>query len=166
MEEARWSDTESGARPVEAPLNQESYQQQLVAAFEAVEVGQTFTFRRTFTEGDVALFCGVTGDFNPYHIYETFARASRFGRRNVPGLLTGSMLTHIGGLMGFLATEMAFEFLAPVYIGDTIACTVTIAEKDAERRRMRGTAHFVNQDGLEVLRAQFAGFPAHVRLAR
>jgi 3-hydroxybutyryl-CoA dehydratase len=166
MRDAPGADTEGGARPGEEPLNQQNFQQQLAAAFETVGEGQTFTFRRTFTEGDVALFCGVTGDFNPYHIDETFARASRFGRRNVPGLLTGSMLTHIGGLMGFLATEMAFEFLAPVFIGDTITCTVTIREKDEARRRMRGTAHFVNQDGLEVLRAQFAGVPAHVRLAR
>jgi acyl dehydratase len=76
------------------------------------------------------------------------------------------MLTHIGGLLGFLATEMTFQFLAPVYAGDTITCTMMITEKDAERRRMRGTARFVNQNNEEVLRAQFAGYPAHVRLAR
>jgi acyl dehydratase len=35
-------------------------------------VGQTFTFRRTVTDSDVAPFCGVTGDYNPYHQDETF----------------------------------------------------------------------------------------------
>ena len=35
-------------------------------------VGQTFTFRRTVIDGDVAPFCGVTGDYNPYHQDETF----------------------------------------------------------------------------------------------
>jgi 3-hydroxybutyryl-CoA dehydratase len=39
------------------------FKQQLRAAFDAIYVGQTFTFRRTFTDGDVALFCGVTGDY-------------------------------------------------------------------------------------------------------
>ncbi len=38
------------------------FKQQLRTAFDAIHVGQTFTFRRTFTDGDVALFCGVTGD--------------------------------------------------------------------------------------------------------
>ena len=76
------------------------------------------------------------------------------------------MLTHIGGLLGFLATEMCFEYLALVFVGDTITCTVTIAEKDEAKRRVVASASFVNQDGAEVLRASFGGFPGQVRLAR
>jgi 3-hydroxybutyryl-CoA dehydratase len=38
------------------------FKQQLRKAFDSIEEGQIFTFQRTFTEGDVALFCGVTGD--------------------------------------------------------------------------------------------------------
>jgi len=38
------------------------FKQQLRTAFDSIEEGQIFTFQRTFTEGDVALFCGVTGD--------------------------------------------------------------------------------------------------------
>ena len=76
------------------------------------------------------------------------------------------MLTHVGGMLGFLAREMTFEFLAPVYIGDTITCTVIMTEKDEAQRVIRGTASYVNQDGVEVLRARFAGFPSLVRLAR
>ena len=142
------------------------FKQQLQAAFDSIQVGQTFTFRRTFTEGDVALFCGVTGDYNPYHIDDIFAQSSFFGRRIIPGLLTSSMLTHIGGMIGFLATEMHFHYLAAVYIGDTITCTVTIIEKDEEKRVLRASATSVNQDGMEVLQAQFSGFPSHIRLAR
>ncbi len=105
------------------------FKQQLREAFDSIHVGQTFTFRRTFTEGDVALFCGVTGD-------------------------------------GFLATEMHFYYVAPVYIGDTITCTVTFTEKDENQRLFHATASSVNQDGVEVLKSQFSGFPAQVRLAR
>jgi 3-hydroxybutyryl-CoA dehydratase len=61
---------------------------------------------------------------------------------------------------------MAFEYLAPVYVGDTVTCTVTMTEKDEARRLIRGTASYVNQDGAEVLRATFAGFPSLVRLSR
>ncbi|MDQ2905712.1 MAG: MaoC family dehydratase [Ktedonobacteraceae bacterium] len=142
------------------------FKQQLKVAFEAIEVGQIFTFRRTFTQGDVALFCGVTGDYNPYHIDYLFLEESWFKRPIIPGLLTASMITHIGGMIGFLATEMHFEFASAVYIGDTITCTVTIAEKDKVKRLLQASAMFLNQDGMEVLRAQFSGFPAHVRLAR
>ncbi len=144
----------------------DAFKQRLRDAFDALSVGQEFTFRRTFTDADVALFCGVTGDFNPYHSDDDFVRESWFERRLVPGLLTGSMLTHIGGLIGFLATEMTFEFVGPVYIGDTITCTVTIAEKDAGKRSAVGVVRCANQDDQEVLRARFAGFPSQVRLAR
>jgi hypothetical protein len=41
------------------------FKQQLRIAFDSIDEGQIFTFQRTFTEGDVALFCGVTGDYNP-----------------------------------------------------------------------------------------------------
>ena len=142
------------------------FKQQLREAFDALQVGQTFTFRRTFTEGDVALFCGVTGDYNPYHIDETFAQSNFFGRRNIPGLLTASMITHIGGMIGFLATEMHFYDIASVSIGDTITCTVTFTEKDEQKRLFHATASLVNQHGDEVLQARFSGFPANMRLAR
>ncbi|GAC1378393.1 MAG: MaoC family dehydratase [Ktedonobacteraceae bacterium] len=142
------------------------FKQQLKTAFDSMQVGQTFTFRRTFTDGDVALFCGVTGDYNPYHIDKTFVEGTWFGRLIIPGLLTASMITHIGGMIGFLATAMEFQFTSSVYIGDTITCVVTIQEKDEDKRLMQATATFVNQNGVEVLQAGFSGFPANVRLAR
>jgi len=138
----------------------------LKAAFDEMAVGRAFTFRRTFTDGDVTAFCGVTGDYNPYHLDDTFARQSWFGGRIIPGLLTASLLTHIGGLLGFLATEMHFRYLKPVCVGDTVTVTVTITEKDEARRRVAGTASYVNQGGEEVLQASFSGFPSLVRLAR
>ena len=145
---------------------QPEFKQRLRAAFDAVAVGQAFTFRRTFTEGDVALFVGVTGDYNPFHVDEEFARASWFGRRNIPGLLTASMATHIGGMLGFLATEMTFQYLKPVYVGDTITCVCTVDEKDEARRQIVCAVTYVNQDGVEVLRGNFRGFPSNIRLAR
>lgn len=142
------------------------FKQQLREAFAAIEVGQIFVFRRTFYDADVAMFCGVTGDYNPYHIDELFIRESFFERRIIPGLLTSSMITHIGGMIGFLATEMNFQYLQAVAVGDTITCTVTIVEKDEEKRLLHAEATFINQDGVEVLHSRFSGFPSLVRLAR
>ena len=158
--------SEQSAQPTQPGKASEAFKQRLSAAFDEIAVGQTFTFRRTFTEGDVAIFCGVTGDYNPYHIDETFARESRFGRRIIPGLLTASMLTHLGGMIGFLATEMTFRYVGAVYIGDTVTCVITFTEKDDARRLFTGDVRYVNQDGAEVLLGSFKGFPGDVRLAR
>jgi acyl dehydratase len=142
----------------------EDHRARLSEAFEALERGKQFVYRRTFTDGDVALFCGVTGDLNPYHQDDVFAASTPFGRRIIPGLLTASMLTHLGGMLGFLATEMHFEFRGAVYVGDTITCTLTFVERDEQRRRFRAESTSVNQDGVEVLRGQVSGFPSQIRL--
>jgi len=134
------------------------------AAFAALEVGNRFQFTRTFTEAEVSLFIGVTGDFNPYHTDAEFMASTRFKRPIVPGLLTGSMLTHVGGLLGFLAHEMAFQFLAPVYPGDTITMEMWVAEKDPARRHMVLEAECRNSHGDLVLRGRVVGFPTRVRL--
>ncbi len=52
------------------------FKEQLKEAFGRMQVGDRYTFRRTFTDGDVSTFCGVTGDFNPCHLDETFAQES------------------------------------------------------------------------------------------
>jgi 3-hydroxybutyryl-CoA dehydratase len=54
----------------------EEFKAQVRAAFDAIELGKPFTYRRTFSDADRALFCGISGDFNPYHMDDTFARSS------------------------------------------------------------------------------------------
>lgn len=148
----------SGATP--------AFKAKVAAAFASVETGQTFTYRRTFTDADLALFCGVTGDLNPYHMDDTFASESWYGRRTLPGLLTASMMTHLGGMIGFLATEMSFHYLAAVYPGDTITCVMVFTGKDEAKRILTGVATYTNQRGEPVLQGTFAGFPSDIRLAR
>jgi acyl dehydratase len=127
-------------------------------------VGQQASFTRTLTEGDVSLFIGATWDVHPLHTDDRYARASRFGRRIVPGLLTASLGTHLGGLWAFVAQEMSFRFLAPVYIGDTVTLTVEFVECDPARAWVRMEGRAVNQDGVEVMRFEVSGFlPAELR---
>jgi acyl dehydratase len=126
---------------------------------QAAELGAKAAFSRTLTEADMALFIGVTWDVNPLHTDDTYARAGRFKGRIVPGLLTASLLTHLGGLMAFLATEMTFRYLAPVYIGDTITAEAEVVEADADRGWVRLACRCVNADGQEVLQADVSGFP-------
>lgn len=123
------------------------------------EVGAKSAFTRTITEADVALFIGVTWDINPLHTDETYAEATPFGHRIVPGLLTASLLTHFGGLQAFIAQKMTLEFTAPVYVGDSITAESEVIEIMPEKGWIRLLCRCTNQDGVEVLRGEVSGFP-------
>ncbi len=123
-----------------------------------IAIGEKGSFTRTFTDGEVALFIGATWDVNPLHTDDRFAAQTRFGRRIVPGLLTASLLTHIGGLWNFLATEMHFEFLGPVYVGDTVTAVAEIAEV-SDKGWLWLHCTVTNTNGEAVLKAQIKGFP-------
>jgi 3-hydroxybutyryl-CoA dehydratase len=121
-------------------------------------LGAQATFTRTMTEADAALFIGVTWDVNPLHSDESYCAGTPFKRRILPGLLTASLATHLGGLWAFLAREMRFEFLRPVYAGDTITTVGEVVEIHANgevllRMSMR------NQTGNLVLTGEARGFP-------
>jgi len=130
------------------------------SSWKDMKVGDTVTFSRTFTEGDVANFTGVTGDFNPIHMDPGTARSCGFTDRVVPGLLTGSMLTHAGGTLlpePYPASKMFFRFLAPVYIGETIQARVEVTEKNPEKNRLTLHITCTNQSGKAVLEGEVSG---------
>lgn len=123
------------------------------------KVGDQVAFTRTLTEVDVALFIGTTWDVNPLHTDEQYCKATQFKHRIVPGLLTASLLTHLGGLWAFLATQMDFHFLAPVYVGDSITAQAEVAEIDSQDGGVLLHCACTNQDGVQVLRANVRGYP-------
>jgi 3-hydroxybutyryl-CoA dehydratase len=126
---------------------------------ESIEVGRVFRFRRTLTEGDVSQFIGATWDVNPLHTDEVYAKGTDFGARIVPGLLTASLLTHLGGLWAFMATRMELHFLAPVYIGETIIAQAEVEEHDEKRGWVRLKCQCLNEEGKQVLSGEVEGFP-------
>lgn len=125
-------------------------------------IGAKAAFTRTLTESDVSLFIGVTWDMNPLHTDDSYVSATPIKKRIVPGLLTASMLTHLGGLWAFLANEFHFELLAPVYIGETITAEAEVVEVN-ERGKIVLKCRCVNSKGEEVLRAEIKGFPGQFK---
>ena len=123
---------------------------------QGLAAGDTFVVSRRFTQEDMSAFADITRDYNPIHFDKRFVEAKAFGGRICHGLLVGSMLTEIGGQIGWLASEMNFRFMRPVYFGDTIECAFTITEIDA-RNRARAAAVYRNQEGTVVLEADLAG---------
>lgn len=118
--------------------------------FEEFSVGETFTSPgRTLTESDVMLFAGLSGDYNPLHTDEEFARQTIFGRRIAHGLLVFAISTGLiartgvleGTVVAFLAIEQ-WNFKAPVFIGDTITCVQTVASKRETKKPDRGIIRF------------------------
>jgi len=126
-------------------------------AIEGISAGDKFTTSRTFTEQQVLDFAEISRDYNPFHFDERFAKAMKFNGKICHGLLVGSMLTEIGGQLGWLATEMDFKFQKPVYFGDTIKVDLTIIDID-ENGLATSEVVFTNQDGTTVLEAVVKGF--------
>jgi 3-hydroxybutyryl-CoA dehydratase len=123
---------------------------------QGLTAGDTFVVTRQFTQADMLSFADVTRDYNPIHLEKRFADVKNFRDPICHGLLVGSILTEVGGQIGWLASEMNFRFKRPVYFGDTIECTFTISKID-ERNRARADVIYRNQDGTIVLEADLAG---------
>ena len=107
---------------------------------EDLAVGMSASFAKTVTEADVVLFAGVTGDLNPVHINEEFAQRTMFKGRIAHGMLSAGFIsaalgTHLPG-RGAIYISQNMKFKAPVRIGDTVTATVTVAEVNAEKRRV------------------------------
>jgi acyl dehydratase len=125
-------------------------------AIEGIQVGDTFSVTRTFTEMDVSRFAEMTRDYNPVHFDDRFAKAKGFNSRICHGLLVGSMFTEIGGQIGVLASTVDLVFKKPVFLGDTVTCQWTFTEID-ERSHAKAQVEFRNQDGILVLTATVKG---------
>ena len=126
-------------------------------AIEGLQVGDTFSASRTFRNEEVLQFAEISRDYNPVHFDERFAKVKHFTGPVCQGLLVASLVTEIGGQIGWLASGMEFKFLKPVYFGDTIKCHFTVVEIE-EDGRGRAEAAFKNQDQATVLLAVVTGF--------
>ena len=125
-------------------------------AIEGLQRGDSFTVTRTFTEQDIKQFAEISKDYNPVHFDARFASVKNFKARICHGLLVASMLTEIGGQIGWLASAMSFQFKKPVYSGDTISCHFKITKIDGQERA-EAEAVFINQEQTTVMRAVITG---------
>lgn len=123
-------------------------------AFSEFHVGDRVSFSRTITEADVANFAGVTGDFNPIHIDEVYAKKTMFGKRIAHGVLVASLFGPAGSPffgMGSIYVGHTQRFLAPVYIGDTVTAIVEVKELRPHKQIIVTHSYVVNQDGKMVI---------------
>jgi len=99
------------------------------------------TPRRTITEADVAAYAGLSGDFNPLHVDDIFAREAGYGGRIAHGLMVLGMALGLGaqaGLFGGTVLGVQWAFHAPVRAGDTLHVVITVAAARTTHRPGRG----------------------------
>jgi 3-hydroxybutyryl-CoA dehydratase len=123
--------------------------------FSGIRVGDSEWIRRTVTEADIINFAGVSGDFNPLHTDEEYAKKTMFKGRIVHGLFTATLISNIIGNKlpgpGCIYLKQDLRFLAPVQVGDTITAEVLVFEKIEEKQRLRLRTTCRKQNGRIVL---------------
>ncbi len=143
--------------------------------FDDLAVGSRWTsLGRTVTEADIVNFAGLTGDYDPLHVDHEYVRQTPFGKPIAHGLLGLSLVAGLASqcpsvrTIAFVKIEQ-WEFLKPIYIGDTVHAETEVIAKQANGRR---TGHvtwrrqLVNQAGEVVQAGVFQTLVAMVRAQR
>ena len=122
-----------------------------------VDIGFKVTHVKTVTEADITLFAGVSGDFNPVHVCEEYAKKTLFGSRIAHGVivlgLISAAMARLPGLVIFLgATD---RFLAPVRIGDTITAMGKVIGVKKDKGIVTLKASCINQKGETVVEGEW-----------
>jgi acyl dehydratase len=126
-----------------------------VPRIEDFHVGQHATFTKTFTEEDMQHFIAITGDRNPLHVDEEFARRTQFGRRVLQGMLTASIFSTMVGMLlpgtGAIYRSQTLNFLLPVFLGDTVTAHFVVRAIDRSKHRLTIDAWIENAAGEHVI---------------
>jgi len=121
---------------------------------EDLKVGMSAMFGKTVTEADIVAYAGVSGDTNPIHLHDGFARTTRFGQRIAHGMLSGSFISAVIGTKlpgpGSIYVSQTMNFMAPVLIGETITAVATVTAIDERRRRVTLKTQCLNGDKVVI----------------
>lgn len=109
-------------------------------SIDEIQLGQTASCTRVITDEDVRSFAELSGDRNPVHLDEEYAKGSRFKKRIAHGFLSASLFSALFGTKipgrGCVYISQSLEFKRPVYLGDTVEATVVVTSIDKEKSRV------------------------------
>ncbi len=118
-----------------------------------IDIGYQTTHARTITEADIVKFAEVSGDYNPVHLDEEFARKTMFGGKIAHGVIAISLISaavaRLPGLV--ILVSHSSRFLRPVKIGDTITATAEVTDTRKDKGIVRLKTTCANQDGKRVV---------------
>jgi 3-hydroxybutyryl-CoA dehydratase len=134
-----------------------------------LKVGDSAQVSKTVSETDIYLFAGITGDFNPAHVDEEYARRTFFGTRIAHGMLTAGFISTVLGCHlpgpGAVYLRQEVSFLGPVKIGDTITARAEVIEIDTVKGRVKMLTTCDNQDGKRVVTGEAVISPRRAKKA-
>jgi acyl dehydratase len=126
----------------------------------SLKVGDKFSTERTVTDELIRKFAEVSGDYNPIHLDDEFAKDTRFGRRIAHGMLSGAF---ISAVLGYKLTErkivylsQTLKFTAPVFIGDTVTTTATVTHIRDDKPIVTMETVCTNQNGETLVMGESA----------
>lgn len=129
-----------------------------------IQVGDSASYVKKITDADVHLYAMVSGDFNPLHLDEAFAKTTPFGTRVAHGMLSASLFSTILGTKlpgeGSIYLSQELKFVKPVYLNDTITATVTVSHVYPEKNRIVLDTVAVNQNDEPVVKGHAVMMPA------
>lgn len=116
-----------------------------------IKEGEKAEIAKTISEADVYSYAGITGDLNPAHINEEYAKKTFFKTRIAHGMLLGGFISAVIGTRlpgpGTIYISQELNFKAPVQFGDTVTAEVEVAEIIHEKNRVTLATKCTNQDG-------------------
>jgi acyl dehydratase len=131
-----------------------------LASLAGIEAGTTAHFSKTITREDIQAFAEVSGDYNPLHLDEEFARGTAFGRPVAHGMLLASFVSRMVGMQlpgaGALWVRQSFRWPLPVFAGDTVDVTLRVTHKSTGTNTIIVEVNAVNQDGKNVMNGEGA----------
>jgi len=123
-----------------------------------LKIGDTFSKSREVTDDLIRKFAEVSGDYNPIHLDEEFAKNTRFRRRIAHGMLSGAF---ISGVLGYelsvrkiVYLNQTMKFIAPVFIGDTITTTAKVLNIREHKPIVTIETVCENQSGETVIKGE------------
>jgi 3-hydroxybutyryl-CoA dehydratase len=138
---------------------------ELGKSYDELQIGEEASFTKTITETDVYLFAGISGDFNPMHVNEEFAKMTPFKTRIAHGALSQSLIAPVLGTklpgLGTVAVEISCRFKAPTFFGDTITAKAKVSEKMEKKRWVRMALTWTNQRGETIAEGEAVVIPPH-----
>jgi len=121
-----------------------------------VDIGFKATHTKTITEADIAAFANVSGDFNPVHMSEEYAKKTFFGGRIAHGVIViglfSAAMAKFPGLV--IPHSLSARFLRPVKIGDTITVIAEVVKARPGIGVVIAKANCINQSGEKVVDGQ------------
>ena len=122
--------------------------------FDELKLGDSASLARTLTRADIELFAVMSGDVNPAHLDDEYARSDMFHKVIAHGMWSGALISTVLGTQlpgpGTIYLGQSLRFLKPVGLGDTVTVTLTVARLDPEKRRVTLDCTVTNQDGQQV----------------